>query len=167
MFLTGLFSLSQISLGKLPLRALIFVSFLCSLWMFVRLSRINDRNKQSIAYAQNVIKELNEHRDNLFIDAGTFLNFHLSIWDAPRRYPISNFIYNELFFSNSYKEQLVKYGINDLMKEIPIKQNIYLIGEKASFVAEYYKQLFHQPCEAIKIEGYKNFEVYSIRVQKE
>jgi hypothetical protein len=166
MLLTILFSLGQISLTKFPLRALIFVSLLCSLWMLARLTRINDRNKQSIAYARNVIKELNEHKHNLFIDAGTFFNFHLSIWDAPRQYPISNFIYNELFFSNSYKEQLVKYGINDLMKEIPIKENIYLVGEKASFVAEYYQQLFQQPFEAIKIEGYKNFEVYSIRVQK-
>jgi hypothetical protein len=166
MLLTSLFSLSQISLAKLPLRALIFASFLCSLWMFVRLSRINDRNKQSIAYARNVIKELNEHKDALFIDAGAFFNFHLSIWDVPRQYPISNFIYNELFFSNSYKAQLVKYGINDLMKEIPIKQNIYLVGEKASFVAEYYQELIQQPFEAIKIEGYKNFEVYSILVQK-
>jgi hypothetical protein len=59
----------------------------------------------------NVIKELNEHKLNLFYRCRTFFNFHLSIWDAPRQYPISNFIYNELFFSNSYKEQLVKYGI--------------------------------------------------------
>jgi hypothetical protein len=164
--LTGLFSLNQISLAKFTLRALIFGSLSCSLWMLVRLTKINDSNKQSIAYARNVIKELNEHKNNLFIDAGTFFNFHLSIWDAPQRYPISNFIYNELFFSNSYEEQLVKYGLTDLMKEIPTKENIYLIGEKASFVAEYYEQLFYRPYEAIKIDGYRNFEVYRIRVQE-
>jgi hypothetical protein len=165
-FLTGLLFLSQISFAKFPLRVLIFVSLLCSLWMLIRLTRINDRNNQSIADARNVIKELNEHKDSLFIDAGAFFNFHLSIWDDPQRYSISNFIYNELFFSNSYTEQLVKYGITDLMKEIPIKENIYLVGKKASFVAEYYQQLFQLHCEAIKIEDYKNFEVYHIRVQK-
>jgi len=166
MLLTGLFSLSQISLAKFPSRPLIFVSLLCSLWMLVRLTRINDSNKQAITYAREVIKELNEHKDILFIDAGSYFNFHLSIWDVPRQYPISNFIYNELFFSNSYEPQLLKYNVGDLMKEIPDKENIYLVGKKASFVAEYYQQLFQQPFEAIKIEGYKNFEVYSIRAQK-
>jgi hypothetical protein len=164
--LTGLFSLSQISLAKLPSRALIFVSLLCSLWMLVRLTRINDRNKQAIAYAREVIKELNDHKDSLFIDAGTFFNFHLSIWDVPRQYPISNFIYNELFFSNSYEAQLLKYNIDDLMKEIPLKENIYLVGNKAHLVAGYYLLLYNQTVFIEKVEGFRTIEAYKIHTGK-
>ena len=163
-FVSAILSLSGTFPQRLPMVAGIFILVLSCGWMITRIIKEDRRNKPGIANARMVIKELNRHPEILFVDAGTHFDFHISIWDTPGEYPIRNLIYNELLISNSYDQQLKRYGITDLMKEIPLKDNIYLVGEKASVLIEYYKLLYNQTVSVKKIPGFQYIDTYQIKV---
>jgi MFS family permease len=161
--LSAFLCLGKLFSTNLSIKIGFFLALLSCTWMMIRFVRFNDQHKQEILYARGIIKELNEHNNILFVDAGSFFNFHLSIWDVPGKYPIHNLVYNELFLSNSYKSQFTRYGITNLMKEIPVKDNIYLTGQRASILTEYYRLLYNQTARAEKIPGFKFFDAYRIR----
>jgi hypothetical protein len=148
---------------KLPPVIFYLLALISCFWATIRINKTSNRNKQEISYARSVINELNSHPGVLFINTGKFFDLHLSVWDTPKRYPIYNLVYYDLFFSNSYTFQLNRFGIKDLMKEIPMKNNIYLVGEQAPMLTEYYKVLFNQSVYAEKIAGFHNIEAYQIR----
>jgi len=160
--LSGFFCLARLKFTKLSVITGCFFVLLSCTWMIIRLVKINNGNKKKISYARNVINELNDHNNVLFVDAGSFFNLHLSIWDVPAKYPMRNFIYNELFFSNSYHSQLNKYSINDLMKEIPVKSNILLTGQRSQWLIDYYRILFGQQVDVKRIPGFNYIEVYRV-----
>ena len=149
---------------KQPLAAGVLITALGCFWMISRLIKEDSRSRPGVTNARNVIRELNSHPDILFVDAGTHFNFHLSIWDNPANYPIRNLVYNELLLSNSYSQQLKRHGVEDLMKELPVKDNIYLVGEKASLLVEYYKQLFNQSVVVKKVPGFRYIDAYQLRI---
>jgi hypothetical protein len=159
---SAIICIADLSPQKPSLIAGSFLVVLSCVWMTNRIIKADRQNKQGISYARAVINELNQHPDILFIDAGTLFDFHVSIWDLPEEYPIHNLIYNELFLSNSYDSQLYKHGITDLMKEIPVKNNIYLVGQKASILVEYYKLLYNQTVQVKKISGFQYIDAYQI-----
>ena len=163
MLLSGFLCLDRVSPTDLSVKTAFFLALLSCTWMIIRLARMSDQHKKEILYAHGVIKELHEHNNVLFVDAGSFFNFNLSIWDVPEKYPIHNFVYNELFFSNSYKSQFTRYGITDLMKEIPVRDNIYLTGQGASILTEYYWLLYNRTVRAEKVPGFQYIDAYRIR----
>ena len=138
------------------------IALLASAWMIFRIVKLSNENLGRISAAHGVIQEFNTHKDILFLDTGSFFNFHLSIWDLPKNYPIHNFIYNELFFARSYQSQLRKYGVYDLMKEIPVKKNIYLTGPKSHILIDYYRLVFHKEVTLKKIPGFNYINAYQI-----
>jgi hypothetical protein len=160
--LSGFLSLDKVSPTNLSVKTAFFLALLSCTWMIIRLGRMSDQHKKEILYARGIIKELREHNNILFVDAGSFFNFNLSIWDVPEKYPIHNLVYNELFFSNSYKSQFARYGISDLMKEIPVRDNIYLTGQRASILTEYYWLLYNRTVRAEKVPGFQYIEAYRI-----
>jgi MFS family permease len=135
--------------------------FLSCGWMITRVVKKNDQNKKDISNARMLVNELNSHRDVLFVN-GANPDLYLSIWDLPIKYPILNLIYRERFITNSYHLQLQRFGITDLMKEIPVKDNIYLVGEKSSILVEYYKFLYNQTVQVKKIPGFQYIDAYRV-----
>ena len=149
---------------KLSFISGIFIAALGCFWMTIRLIKEDERSRPGVTNARNVIRELNNHPDILFVDAGTHFNFNLSIWDNPANYPIRNLVYNELLLANSYLQQLKRQGVDDLIQEIPLKDNIYLVGDKASLLIEYYKLVFNQNVVVKKIPGFKYIDAYQVRI---
>jgi hypothetical protein len=150
------------SLNRRPLVVAVIVLLAGTSWMAKLLVNQDRQHIREINYARAIITELNDHRDILFIDAGTFFDLHLSIWDTPAKYPILNFIYNELFVSNSYESQLNRLGIHDLMNEIPVRNDIYLIGAKASLFVEYYRVIQQKTVQLIKVPGFHYIDAYQL-----
>jgi MFS family permease len=160
--LSGFICLDKVSVTNLSVKIAFFLALLCCTWMIIRLARMSDQNKKEILYARGIIKELNEHNNILFVEVENCFDFNLSIWDVPEKYPIHNLVYYELFFTNSYKSQFARYGITDLMKEIPVRDNIYLTGQRASILTEYYWLLYNRAVRLEKVPGFQYIEAYRI-----
>ncbi len=162
MLLSAFFSAVKIPFQKNTIVILWAIMLLSAAWMLIRLVKADDKNKKDILSAHRLIDEFNKHPDKLFVDAGSFPDLRLSIWDLPQQYPLQNFIYNELAVSNSYHGQLRKFGITDLAKEIPLRESIYLVGETPSILVQYYKMAYDRPVSVRQIPDFKYLNVYQI-----
>ena len=159
--LSAIICLQRIIFPKPSLIAGAILILLGSGWMIIRLLKVNVQNEKVISQTRSLIKEFNSH-PGLFIETGPYFDFHLSIWDLPEKYPLRNLIDKGLIISNSYASQLARYGITDLMKEIPVKDNIYLVGNKVSILIEYYKLLYNQTVHVKKVPGFEYIDAYQI-----
>jgi len=161
-FLSGFLSLIHLSFSRLSmLTSLIFFIAGCS-WMLIRLNKISRNNSKEIATARSIVKELNSHPDILFVDAGSFFDFHFSIWDVPAKYPMRNFVYNELFFANSYRAQFARFGVSDLIREIPERNDIYLTGEGATRLIRYYRSIHGRQVQVRLVPGFQFIRAYQV-----
>lgn len=135
---------------------------LSAVWMTIRLGKISSQNKNRISMARNIITELNAHSSMLFVNAGAPFNLNLSIWDSPQKYPLHNFVYSELFYANSYHSQLERFNIKNLMEEIPISTNIFIVGQKPEPLIGYYKLLYKEKVEVQQEPGFKFMNAYRV-----
>ncbi|HEV7621547.1 MAG TPA: hypothetical protein VGO09_07435 [Flavisolibacter sp.] len=149
-------------------RSYLVLSFLlltnCT-WMFIRIYKINKQNIASINTTRCLFKELKNNKDLLFV--ATNLDFNDNgyyIWDTPAEFPLNNILNKDLLITNSYKETLQHFKINNLMDDLLFKTNIILIGDTHLMLEDYYFQKFKIRIKLIPDPKFKCLDAFKIMV---
>jgi hypothetical protein len=133
--------------------------------MFIRIYKINKQNIASIKTTRCLFKELKNNKDLLFI--ATNLDFNDNgyyIWDTPAEFPLNNILNKDLLITNSYKETLQHFKINNLMDDLLFKTNIILIGDTHLMLEDYYFQKFKIRIKLIPDPKFKCLDAFKIMV---
>jgi hypothetical protein len=108
-------------------------------WMIVRIQKSTQLLTEKIHLTRAQLSEIKTHPQFLFVNTDKeFRDRAFSIWDTPHKYPLPNLIHKELVLTNSYRQTLNRFGIYDLMKELPFRANVLLFNRVDPQVREYY-----------------------------
>jgi hypothetical protein len=109
-------------------------------WGLAHSWRSNRRNEAGIRQFKTCYNAIAKATDTLFII--TSYDFPLQqfcIWDAPRNYPLNNFISNEHFLLNIQHPVLKRFGMSDF-NEVIYRNDVLFWGKEALFLKQYFKQ---------------------------
>ena len=113
--------------------------FLSCLWMILRIYHFNEANIAKINKTKCLFKELNDHPSLLFVSTANDIPIKgFYVWDSPEKYAVRNLIDKGFVLNKCYKNTLTRFGINNLMRDLPAKANIILIGNTLPLLKEYY-----------------------------
>lgn len=107
--------------------AIILVSLYC--WMGIRVSKENEENKEKYQRFLCMVKELNKHRDSLFVATDdAFLLHYFYIWNTPAQFPAINLLYKDRLITHTYLQTLSRFGITNLDSALLYNKNVFLVG---------------------------------------
>jgi hypothetical protein len=133
-----------------------------SVWMIIRIWKMNDANRKSIDVTRGTLSELKDHNAILFVHTNKFNDKGFYIWDTPKKYPATNLVNKELLLTNSYYPILQRYKINDLMGQLPNNPNVLVAGANPPLLEQYYlnKGLSVQ---VVNVSGFKYLTAWAIK----
>ena len=121
------------------------------IWMGIRISKDEHRNKLNHRRFVCVVRELNQHSDELFVSTDDLLPLpYFYIWDDPKEFPLQNLIYKDMVLNHTYIQTLKRFDISDLISSMYQDKRIYLLGEGYSLMQPYYKIRF---AKEVRISG--------------
>ena len=121
------------------------------IWMGVRINKDEQRNKLNHRRFVCVVRELNQHSDELFVSTDDLLPLpFFYIWDNPKEFPLQNLIYKDMVLNHTYIHTLKQFDISDLISSMYQDKRIYLLGEGYSLMQPYYKIRF---AKEVRISG--------------
>ncbi|MBS1749752.1 MAG: hypothetical protein JST63_07600 [Bacteroidetes bacterium] len=145
-FLSGLALLSLLIAAiriEKPQRDLIYYPGLLGIlffmiWGAVRIYKENLKNLHNHLLFQQAATEVAKYPDNLFfVTDYTFPSDYISVFDTPRKYPLSNVVLS-WHYSYSFSLQMLKrFGVNDI-KELPYSHKILLWGKPVKELTDYF-----------------------------
>lgn len=139
------------------------VSLIMLLWAVKRIRFQNDTNRENNKAFICAAKEMNEHRVNIFLATEDNLPLdYFYIWEVPAQYPLYNLIYSERMMTRTYQFTLKRFGIKDLVQELPYRSDILLTGRPMPELNDYYKTLYHINTSTIRSSQFNCLEVYRL-----
>jgi hypothetical protein len=167
-FLSAVFCAPSIKFKKKPLSLLCpFLLILNLCWMVIRLNKINYLRTNKIQLTRAQLKEISTHSEFLFINTDKeFRDRAFYIWDTPLQYPLKNLIYKELIITNSYQRTLVRFGIQNLMQELPFRSDILLFNRIDPLLKEYYWARKGIKTEILAVPGFTFLTAHKVKISQ-
>jgi hypothetical protein len=134
-----------------------------SVWMVIRIWKMNNANRKNIEVTRGTLAELNEHKSILFVHTNQFNDKGFYIWDTPKEYPVTNLINKELLLTNSYHPILRRFKINDLMEQLPNNPNALVAGPNPPLFEQYYLLNKGLRVQVVNVRGFKYLTAWAIQ----
>lgn len=139
-FFSAAFCFNRFKLERVSFTPLLHILLILNTgWMLVRIYKSNDANLNEIKETRALLKEISTHPQFLFVNTDMdFRDLGFYIWDTPQQYPLTNLLNKELLVTNSYYPTFERFGIRDLMQELPYRSDILLFNRVDPLLKEYY-----------------------------
>ncbi len=108
-------------------------------WGIIRLYKINSLNVRKIKEFETVYSEIARNRNSLFVITGN--NFPLQqyhIFQLPRNYLLSNFIFTEHFLHQLYQPVFKRFGIKEV-SDLPRHDSVLFWGKRVPALDDYFR----------------------------
>lgn len=150
-----------------PLRKIFLGVLLVSLWSWavIRTYKINRHNAASFRQFQEVVQELNNHPDKLFINIGEGELFsYFYCFAKPVNYSFKNILFIDHPIASRQSALMTDFGISDIRKA-PLYDNIYFRGPAQPVLADYFSKILQRPVRySNTIPGFKHSTIRKLIV---
>jgi hypothetical protein len=118
----------------------IFIAVLA--WSAIRIQKTISFNKEKNALFVCAWKELDAHREKLFIATDDHFPLdYFSVWDSPKKFVIKNLLYKDQLLNNTYQPIYNRFSITS-PKDFINSPAIFFAGKKIIEIEDYYKTVW-------------------------
>jgi hypothetical protein len=108
-------------------------------WELVRLCRIDEANRSKTVQTNCWIKTMRSHPHILFVSTdNNLLTKGYRYSNVPAQTSVLNLIDKGYFLNRCYRKTLQRFGVEDLLQELPYRTDIILVGHSLPALEEYY-----------------------------